>query len=224
MRPLPAREELDLARRSAGGDLGAQRRLIEANIGLVAAVAAEYRGRGVPFADLLQEGTVGLIHAVQRFDPRRGVRLSTYATWSIRKSVLRAIGDARIVRLPDSAQRRLQRLRRTTAELAAATGREPTLEQAARAAGLSAADAAQLQRATRVRSIDEPCGSARTVADVLVGDDLEDGDAPVDPERLRAAVAALPGRRRLVIERSFGLDGAPAEGLPQIADRIGVSS
>jgi RNA polymerase sigma factor (sigma-70 family) len=199
----------------------AQQRMVEANLGLVAAVAAEYRGLGVPFADLVQEGSVGLIRAVERFDPTRGVRLSTYATPWIRHYVVRAIGDSRTVRLPDSAQRRLLALRRASAELAAATGREPTLEQAAHAAGLATADAARLQRATRVRPLEEPF--VGTIADVPGAD--EEGDAdPVDPKRLRRAVASLPGRSRLVIERSYGLDGGRPETLPQIADRIGVSA
>jgi RNA polymerase sigma factor (sigma-70 family) len=204
-------DELVLARRSAEGDLEARRRLVEANLGLVATVAAEYRDRGVPFADLLQEGSVGLIRAVDRFDPRRGVRLSTYATWWIRSAVVRAIGDARAVRLPDSAQRRLQVLRRAADDLAAATGREPTLEQAAQAAGLSAADAARLERATRVRALDEPVAAS-----------AEDDDR-VDVELVRRAVRALPGRSRLVVERSFGLDGGRPETLPEIAVRIGTS-
>jgi RNA polymerase sigma factor (sigma-70 family) len=197
------------------GDAERRRRLIEANLPLVAAIAAEYRGRGVPFADLVQEGSIGLIRAVDRFDPERGVRLSTYATWWIRHAVVRAIGDARAVRLPDSAQRRLQALRRATAELAAVSGREPTLEQAAHAAGLTLADALQLRRATRVRSLDEGFD------DVLARDD--ERDDPVDRERVRTAVAALPTRSRLVIERSFGLDGAESETPAQIAVRLGVS-
>jgi RNA polymerase sigma factor (sigma-70 family) len=197
------------------GDSEGRRRLIEANLPLVAAIAAEYRGRGVPFADLVQEGSIGLIRAVDRFDPERGVRLSTYATWWIRHAVVHAIGDARAVRLPDSAQRRLQALRRATTELAAVSGREPTLEQAAHGAGLTPTDALQLRRATRVRSLDEG------VKDVLARDD--EGDDPVDRERVRRAVAALPTRSRLVIERSFGLDGGEPETLAQIAVRIGVS-
>jgi RNA polymerase sigma factor (sigma-70 family) len=205
-------QELALARRSARGDREARRRLVEANLGLVAAVAGDYRGRGVPFADLLQEGSVGLILAVDRFDPGRGVRLSTYARWWIRSAVVRAIGDARAVRLPDSAQRRLQALRRAAAEAAAATGREPTLEQAAHAAGLSPADAARLERATRVRPLDEAIAWS------------DEDDDPVDAELVQRAVRALPGRSRLVVERSFGLDGGRPETLPEIAVRIGTSS
>ena len=197
-------------------------RLIEANLPLVAMIAAEYRGRGVPFADLVQEGSIGLIRAVDRFDPDRGARLSTYATWWIRHAVVCAVGDARTVRLPDSARRRLQTLRRSAAKLAAATGREPTLEQAARAAGLAPADAARLQRATRVRSLDEGFDGGRNATDVPVADG--DRDDPVDRDRVRRAVAALPARSRLVVERSFGLDGEPSETLSQIACRIGVSA
>jgi RNA polymerase sigma factor (sigma-70 family) len=191
-----------------------RRRLIEANLPRVAAIAAEYRGRGVPLADLVQEGSIGLMRAVDRFDPERGVRLSTYATWWIRHAVVRAIGDARVVRLPDSAQRRLRALRRATAALAATGGREPTLEQAARAAGLTLADAQRLQHATRVRSLDDGFDAVQAT---------DDGD-PVDHVRVRSAVAALPARSRLVIERSFGLDGGRPETLAEIAGRIGVSA
>ena len=209
-------EELALARRSALGDREARRRLVEANLGLVTTVAGQYRGRGVPFADLVQEGCVGLIRAVDRFDAARGVRLSTYATWWIRSAVVHAIGNSRAVRLPDSAQRRLQVLRTTAVQMGAAAGRVPTLEQAAHAAYLSPADAAQLERATRVRSLDEVADGGRPLA-------YREEDDPVDVERVRHAVQTLPGRSRLVIERSFGLDGRQPETLREIAGRIGTS-
>jgi RNA polymerase sigma factor (sigma-70 family) len=224
---LTREQELELARRIQGGDAAARRRLIEANLRLVSAVAAEYLGFGVAFADLEQEGCVGLIRAVDRFDHRRGLRLSTYATWWIRQSVMQAIGDAHAIRLPDSAQRRLRALRRASAHLTAINGREPTLADVARAAGLAPADAARLRCAARVRSLDEPLGDgARTLSDTLGADGRdEDGRADsVDRERLRRAVKALPAAQRLVIERSYGLTGAAPEDLSRIAARIGVSS
>jgi RNA polymerase sigma factor (sigma-70 family) len=221
-------QELALARRIERGDLEAKRQLIEANLRLVVAVASEYRGRGVPLDDLVQEGCIGLVQAAERFDHRRRLRFSTYATWWIRTAVVRAIGQSRTIRLPDSAARRLRALQRATAELAAATGREPTLEQAARAAGLSPLDATRLQQVSRVRSLDEPLfdEGTRTLAEGLsdAAFDADGDDDIVDLQRLRRLVAALPAHQRAVVERSFGLDGRPPEGLAGIAVRVGVST
>jgi RNA polymerase primary sigma factor len=225
-RLLTGAEERELAEQIARGDAAARCRLIEANLRLVGAVAANYRGYGVPFADLVQEGCIGLIRAAERFDHRRNVRFSTYATWWIRHAILGAVGDAGAIRLPRSAQRRLRALRRASAELAATSGREPTLAEAARVAGLTPEDAARLQRAVHVRSLDEPAeGGAGSLAEALRADDGQDadGDVLVDRERLGRALAALPARQRTVVERSFGLDGADPETLPEIARRMGVS-
>jgi RNA polymerase sigma factor (sigma-70 family) len=216
---LTAAQELALARRIERGDDEARRMLIEANLRLVAAVAAQYRGHGVPYADLVQEGSIGLIRAAERFDHRRRLRFSTYATWWIRHAVVGAIGDAQAIRLPASAQRRLRALRRARAELAAATGREPTLEEAASAAGLAPADAARLEQVTHIRPLDE-----RTGALPATSPSEDEADDPVDHPRLRRAVAALPEPQRVAIERSFGLDGAPPERLDRIAGRLGLST
>src|SRR5919108_3761201 len=124
-RLLTGPEELALARRIERGDLAAKRLLIEANVRLVSAVAAEYRGLGVPFEDLVQEGSIGLVRAAERFDHRRGLRFSTYATWWIRQAVVRGLAQGRPIRLPESADRRLRALRSAGRSLAAAGGREP---------------------------------------------------------------------------------------------------
>jgi RNA polymerase sigma factor (sigma-70 family) len=221
-------QELALARRIERGDLKAKRQLIEANLRLVVAIASEYRNRGVPLADLVQEGCIGLLRAAERFDHRRRLRFSTYATWWIRNAVVRAIGQSRTIRQPESAARRLRLLERAAAELEAATGCEPTLEQAARAAGLSQLDAARLQLVSRMRSLDEPLfdEGTRTLAEGLpaTADDPEGDDDVVDHQGPRRLVAALPARHRAVVERSFGLDGRPPEELPRIAARVGVST
>ena len=132
-RLLDAGEERDLSRRAHEGDRGARRRLIESNLRLVISIAKKYRGRGVPFEDLIQEGNAGLIRAVEKFDPEMGNRFSTYATWWIRQAVTRAIADqARTVRLPAHVVDSLYRLRRAESSLSIELGRDATEEELAR--------------------------------------------------------------------------------------------
>src|SRR3712207_3329649 len=131
-RLLDAGEERDLSRRAHEGDLGARRRLIESNLRLVISIAKKYRGRGVPFEDLIQEGNAGLIRAVEKFDPEMGNRFSTYATWWIRQAVTRAIADhSRTVRLPAHVVDSLYRLRRAENLLSIQLGRAPPAEELA---------------------------------------------------------------------------------------------
>src|SRR5215207_1244881 len=123
-------EEIDLSKRAKAGEKAARQALIEKNLRLVVSVAKRYRGMGLPFEDLIQEGNIGLMKAVEKFDPERGFRFSTYATWWIRQAVQRAVADkGRTIRLPVHAHEKLARLRRASAELAVELRREPTSEE-----------------------------------------------------------------------------------------------
>jgi RNA polymerase primary sigma factor len=141
------REEIRLAQRIAAGDAAAKDEMIVHNLGLVRTLAARYTGRGVPYDDLVQEGTVGLIRAAERFDHRRGVKFSTYAVWWIRRSLLDAIGDGRTIRIPAAARRQMAAIRATEAELRRPGGDAPTDETIARRAGISQATVSVLRAA-----------------------------------------------------------------------------
>src|SRR3954451_16090193 len=156
---LTAADEIRLARRIEQGDMAAKEQMVVANLRLVRALAARYRGRGVPIEDLVQEGTLGLIRAVERFDHRRGVKLSTYAVWWIRRSLCKAVGDARTIRIPAAAQRQLAAIRRAEAELRQAGALDMTNEAIARRAGLDTRTVTLLQAVPRVSaSLDAPVG------------------------------------------------------------------
>src|ERR687895_167527 len=151
---LEAHEEKDLSRRSHEGDREARRRLIESNLRLVISIAKKYRGRGVPFEDLIQEGNAGLIRAVEKFDPEMGNRFSTYATWWIRQGVTRAVADhARTVRLPAHVVDSLYRLRRAENSLSIELGRDATEEEIVERLGIKA------EEARRLREVSQPISS-----------------------------------------------------------------
>jgi RNA polymerase primary sigma factor len=227
-RRLTAVEERELARRIERGDERARERMIEANLLLVVSVAKRYRHSAMPLADLIQEGTIGLIRAVEKFDHRRGHRFSTYAVFRIREHVTRAVAEnSRLVRLPSKANARLLDLRRAEAELRARTGRVPTSQELAVSVDLTRAEVEQLLRAAApVASLDEPFGEDGALLRDLLPDtgaadpfELPEMDSPGVGELL----GTLSPRQRDVIERRFGLAGHDAAPAAAIARALGIT-
>jgi RNA polymerase primary sigma factor len=229
---LTRREEIELGRRVRAGDRLARRTLIEKNLRLVVSVAVRYRGSGVPLDDLIQEGNVGLIEAVERFDPERGTRFASYAVWRIRKAVQKAAADqSRPIRVPRYAKDRLGALLRTRAELRAELGREPGEEESASKLGWTAAEVrASLRAAVDAWSLDQPYGLADDAP--AFAEFLADERAPeipdtvvrrVELDRIRRTVELLPERARHVVVRRYGLDGREPAGLAELAAELGIS-
>jgi RNA polymerase sigma factor (sigma-70 family) len=202
--------------------------MIESNVGLVHALAKAYRGRGVADDDLVQEGTVGLIQAVDRFDPDRGVKFSTYAAWWIRRALIDALGQARVIRMPAKAERSLSAVRRAETELRGPTSGSASDEAVAERTGLSAERVRSLRTAARVTaSLDEPVGEDGSPRAELVAD-----PDPVDPwchlddletrQRAWSLLKVLPRRHREVLVRRYGLAGGEAQTHAQTAAALGI--
>ena len=227
-RLLSAAEEVALAKRIEQGDVGAKREMIESNLGLVRALARTYRGRGVPFDDLVQEGTVGLVKAVERFDHRRGRKFSTYAVWWIRRSILDALGGSNVIRIPSKANRQLAAMGRAEAELERIGPRRASDADIAERAELNETTVRSLRAAARVAaSLDEPVGEDRTPLGDLVADDraVDPSAAAIeleDREEVSAMLRLLPERHREVLIRRYGLNDTPVHSHEEIGAWLGV--
>ncbi|MBV9417058.1 MAG: RNA polymerase sigma factor RpoD/SigA [Solirubrobacterales bacterium] len=225
---LSAAEETDLAIQIEQGDLGAKQRMIESNLRLVVSLAQTYRGRGVPMADLVQEGTIGLIRAVERFDHRHGVRFSTYAAWWIRRSLRDGVAAAQLIRIPPRATRQLAAVRRAEDELRHSTLGAPSTAAVADRTGLSVDSVRSLQQAARVTaSLDEPVGEEDTPLRELIADH-DDADPPEravageESVRVRRMLRLLPQRHRDVVIRRYGLGQDAPQSHEQIGAWLGV--
>jgi RNA polymerase primary sigma factor len=225
---LSAAEEMMLSRRIEQGDLQAKQRMIESNLRLVHAVATGYRGSSVPFSDLVQEGTIGLVRAVERFDYRREVKFSTYAVWWIRRSMLDAIAGSNVIRMPAKASQQLAAVRRAEAELERIEHRRASDASVAAHTQLSVTTIRSLRGAARVTaSLDEPIGEDATplgdlLADERAGDPVESAIARETRHEVASMVRLLPERHREVIVRRYGLSDDAAETHEQIGARLGV--
>jgi RNA polymerase primary sigma factor len=227
---LTAAQEVELAKRIERGDMGAKAHMIQSNLRLVVSIAKNYRNQGLPFLDLIQEGTLGLIRAVEKFDWRRGYKFSTYATWWIRQAVARALADkARTIRMPVHIVERLQKMNRAERTLWTQLGREPTLEEIAEEASLPLHQAHEVRAAARAStSLDQPVGEQEDAVfgDFVAGDDPlpeEEVEVSLRSQALSAALAALPERERQVLVLRYGLDDAEPKTLEEIGRRLGLT-
>ncbi|HVP02102.1 MAG TPA: RNA polymerase sigma factor RpoD/SigA [Solirubrobacteraceae bacterium] len=228
--PLAAEEERQLARLAADGDVKARDRLIEGNVRLVVGLARAYRGRGVPHADLVQEGMMGLMRALDGFDPSLGHRLSTYATWWVRRSMLGAINAAPSIRLPREGRRALAAIARAERELSAHGSPRPDSDALATLTGLSLRRVERLRSAPHVvASLDAPVADSETplvefLADPRAPEVTLAFDRAEARRELGAALACLCERVRRVIELRFGLEGGAPQTHQQIGQVLGITA
>ena len=231
-RLLTHEEETDLGRRTREGDETARSELIERNLRLVIPVAKKYRGKGLPFGDLIQEGNIGLMRAADKFDPEKGFRFSTYATWWIRQAVQRAVADkGRTIRVPVHMGEKVRKMARTYNELSAQLEREPTDKEVAEMLGWDVDRVKDVKSAIPdATSLNQPLSSDEGSSELgdFVEDERESGMAgevvrKLESRRLMESVKRLPERQRRVLVRRYGLDGEKPATLAVLSEELEVS-